>query len=93
MYNEELQDFCSASDIIRVDKTRNVKWAGHVAHNGGDYKCVENSRWKILYVFLLKRLLRRPNQDWQDNIKPGLEEIGCEVEDWIHLAKDGVQWQ
>jgi hypothetical protein len=27
-----------------------------------------------------------------DNIKMGLEEIGCEDVDWIHLAEDRVQW-
>jgi hypothetical protein len=29
----------------------------------------------------------------EDNVKMNLKEIGCEGEDWIHLAQDKVQWQ
>jgi len=30
-HKEELYDLCSSSDIIRVIKSRSMKWAGHVA--------------------------------------------------------------
>jgi hypothetical protein len=29
----------------------------------------------------------------KDNIKMGLQEIGCECEDWIELVQHRVQWQ
>jgi hypothetical protein len=29
----------------------------------------------------------------KDNIKMDLEETGCEGMEWIHVAKDRVQWQ
>jgi len=29
----------------------------------------------------------------EDNVKMNLKEIGCAVEDWIHLAQDKVQWR
>jgi hypothetical protein len=33
------------------------------------------------------------SRGWEDNIKMDLEEIGCEVVDWIHLAQDRDQWR
>jgi hypothetical protein len=36
---------------------------------------------------------RRHKQKWQDNIKMCLKEIGLEVVDLIHLAKDRAQWR
>ena len=35
-----------------------------------------------------KRPLGRPRRRWEDNIKMGLQEVGCAVMDWIDLADD-----
>jgi hypothetical protein len=40
-----------------------------------------------------KRQLRRLRHRWEDNIKLDLREIGINGVNWIHLAKDRVQWQ
>jgi hypothetical protein len=40
-----------------------------------------------------KRSLVRPRSRWEDNIKMDLREIGIDGENWIHLAKDRVQWR
>jgi hypothetical protein len=34
LHNEELNDLYSSSSIIRVIKSRRMKWEGHVAHMG-----------------------------------------------------------
>jgi hypothetical protein len=34
LYNGELNDLCSSPDIVRVIKSRRMRWAGHVAHMG-----------------------------------------------------------
>jgi len=34
LYNEELNDFYSSPDIVRVIKSRRKRWAGHVARMG-----------------------------------------------------------
>jgi hypothetical protein len=34
LHNEELSDLYSSSNIIRVNKSRKVRWAGHVARMG-----------------------------------------------------------
>jgi len=39
-----------------------------------------------------KRPLGRPRRRWQDNIKTDIQEVGCEVMDWIELAQDRDMW-
>ena len=34
LHNEELKDLYSSSDIVRVIKSRRMRWAGHVARMG-----------------------------------------------------------
>jgi len=40
-----------------------------------------------------KRPLGRPRHRREDNIKMGLEEVGCGVMDWIKLAQDRDRWR
>ena len=39
-----------------------------------------------------KRPLGRPSCRWEDNIKIGLQEVGCGGMDWIDLARDRDRW-
>jgi hypothetical protein len=39
------------------------------------------------------RPLRRHKRRWEDNIKVGLQEVGCGGMDWIELAQDRDRWQ
>jgi hypothetical protein len=34
LHNEELHNLCDSPNIVRVIKSRMVRWAGHVAHVG-----------------------------------------------------------
>jgi len=34
LHNEELNDLYPSPDIVRVIKSRKMRWAGHVAHMG-----------------------------------------------------------
>jgi hypothetical protein len=36
--------------------------------------------------------LGRPRRKWEDNIKMGLRELGCENERWMKLIQDRVHW-
>ena len=59
-------------NIVRVIKSRRLRWAGHVAR-------MEEGRsaFKILKGKPTgKRPLGRPMCRWEDNIRMGLEEIG-----------------
>jgi len=40
-----------------------------------------------------KRPLGRPRRRWEDNIKKGLQEMGCGGMDWIELAQDRDRWR
>jgi hypothetical protein len=40
----------------------------------------------LSYNFSPKRPLGRPRRRWEDNIKMGLQEVGCGGMDWIYLA-------
>jgi hypothetical protein len=38
LYNEELREMYSTPSIIRIIKSRRMRWAGHVARMGGEEK-------------------------------------------------------
>jgi hypothetical protein len=40
-----------------------------------------------------KRPLRKLRHRWEDNIKAGLQEVGCGGMDWIELAQDRDRWR
>jgi hypothetical protein len=45
LHNEELLNLHCSPNIIRVVKSRRLRWAGHVASKG-DEKCVQYFGWK-----------------------------------------------
>jgi hypothetical protein len=71
--NEELSDLYSLPNIVRVVKSRRMRWAGHVARIG--------ERRGVCRVFERKpegkRLLGRPRHKWEDNFKIGPQEVEC----------------
>jgi hypothetical protein len=69
--NEELCDLYSSSSIIRIIKSRKMRWAGHVAR-------MEEKRnaYRLLVGKLEgKRPLGRPRRRWVDNIRMDLGEV------------------
>ena len=40
LYNEELNDLYCSPNIVRVIKSRRMKWAGHVARIGEERGCI-----------------------------------------------------
>jgi hypothetical protein len=65
LHNEELFALYSSPNIIRVIKSRRLRWAGYVAHMG--------ERRGAYRTLVLKpegrRPLGRPRRRWEDNIK------------------------
>jgi hypothetical protein len=89
LHNEQLRDLYSSPSIIRIIKSRRMRWAGHVARM--DEK-------RNVYRLLVgkregKRPLGRPRRRWIDNIKMGLLKIGLSVVDSIGLAQDRYGWR
>jgi hypothetical protein len=80
--NEELYALYSSPNIIRVIKSRRLRWAGHVARMGerrGAYRALVGKPEG-------RRPLERPRHRWEDNIKMDLQEVGWGDMDWINLA-------
>jgi hypothetical protein len=45
LHNEELHGLYSSPGIVRVIKARRMRWAGHVAHGGGE-RCMQHFGWE-----------------------------------------------
>jgi hypothetical protein len=77
------------ASIIRIIKSRRMRWAGYVARIGEK---------RNVYRLLVgkpegKRPLGRPRRRWMDNIKMDILKIGLDVVDWIGLAQDRYRWR
>jgi hypothetical protein len=76
----------SSPNIVRVIKSRRMRWVGHVACRG---------EGRGVYRVLVgrpkgKRPLGRPRCTWEDNIMMDLRKIGINGVNWIQLAQDRV---
>jgi hypothetical protein len=72
LHNEELNNLYSSPNIIRVIKSRRMRWTGHVARMGE-----KSGAYRILVGRPEGRpQLGRPRRRWEDNIKMDLREMG-----------------
>jgi hypothetical protein len=46
LHNEELSDLYYVPNIVRVVKSRRMRWVGHVARMGGGERCAQCSGWE-----------------------------------------------
>jgi len=84
LHNEKLYDLYSSPNIVRVIKSRRMRWAGHEARMGE-----ERGVYRVLVGKPKgKRPLGRPKRRWVDNIKMDLQEVGCWYMNWTGLAQD-----
>jgi hypothetical protein len=87
--NEELHDLYSSPSIIRIIKSRRMRWMGHVARMG--------EKKNVCRLLVGKpegrRQLGRQRQMWLDNIRMDLVEVGWGDVDWIGLAQDRDRWR
>jgi len=89
LHNEELNDFYSSPNIVRVIKSRRMRWTGHVARMGE-----ERGVYRVLVEKPEGRKpLGRHRLRWVDNIRTYLQEVGCGFMDWIWLAQDIDRWR
>jgi hypothetical protein len=84
LHNEELRDLYSSPRIIRIIKSRKIRWARHVAQMGEK----RNAYRLLVGKPEVRRPLGRPRRRWVDNIRMDLGEVGWSDVDWIGLAKD-----
>jgi hypothetical protein len=84
LHNDELHNLCSSLNIVRVIKSRKMRWAGHAIRLG---------EGRGVYRVLIgktegKRPLGRPRHRWEDSINLDLREIGMDGTNWIRLVQD-----
>jgi hypothetical protein len=87
LHNEEFHNLYSLPSIIRMIKSRRMRWSVHVAGMGEKFNA---------YRILVgkpegRRLLGRPRRRWVDNIKMDLIQIGWNGMGWIDLTQDRDQ--
>jgi hypothetical protein len=85
----ELRDLYSSPSIIRIIKSRRMRYAGLVA------RMREKRNACRLFVGKPKgkRPLGRRKRRWVDNIRMDLGEAGWRDVEWIGLAKDRNRWR
>ena len=89
LHNEELNDLYSSPNILRVIKSRRMRWVGHVARMGE-----ESGVYRVLVGKPEgRRPLGIPRRGCVDNIRMDLQEVRCRYMDWIGLAQDRDRWR
>jgi hypothetical protein len=89
LHNEEINGLYCSPNILRVIKSKRIRWAEQVARMGetrGAYKVLVGKTE-------VKRQRGRYRQRWEDNIKMDLQEVGCGDVDWTELAQDKDSWR
>jgi len=67
LHNEGLHILYASPNVVRVIKSRRMRWAGHVEHMGG-----MRNTYKNLETPEGKRPLGRPRCKWEGNIRMNL---------------------
>jgi hypothetical protein len=89
LHNEGLHDLYFLPSIIRIIKSRRMRWAVHVARMGE-----KRNAYRLLVGKLEgQRPLGRLRRTWVNNIKIDLLEIVWGGVDWIGLAQDRDKWR
>ena len=84
LHNEELHNLYRSPNIVRVIRSRRLRWVGHIARMEE-----VRSTFKILTGKSTEmRPLGRFRHRWEDNIRMGLKEIDINTRNWIGSAQD-----
>jgi hypothetical protein len=88
LQNNEVHSLYSSPNIVRVFKSRRMRWVEHVTLTGDG---------RSFYRTLVERSeskspVGRPRRRWEYDIKMGLRETRIDGENWIRLAQVRVQW-
>jgi hypothetical protein len=88
LHNDELHNLFSSPSIIRMIKSRRVRWAGYVARMEE-----KSNAYSVLGNQKRKRPLGRPRRRWEDNIGMDPKDVGWSGMDWINLVQHRDQFR
>jgi len=87
IHNEELNDLYCSSNIVRVIKSRRMRWVRYVARTG-----VRRGVYRVLVGKPDgRKTFGRPRRRWGDNIKMDLRELNRQA--WIYMYQDMDRWR
>ena len=89
LHNEELHSLYHSPNVVRVIKSRRLRWAGLVVR-------MEEGRsaFKILTGNPLgKRPIGRPRHRSEDNIRMDFKDMGINAGNWVDSAEDRDYWR
>ena len=84
-----MSDLFRSPNIVRVIKSRRLRWAGHVAR-------MEESRsaFKILTgISEAKRALEKSRRRWEGNIRMDVNKVDVNTRNWVDSAQDKDYWK
>ena len=85
---KEFSDLYSLPSIVRVVKSRRMRWAGYVTLMG-ERRGVHRG---LVGKPEGRRSLGRHRRRWEDKIRNDLPEVGGGFGDWMELAQDMDRW-
>ena len=87
LHNEELHSLYRSPNIVRMIKSRRLRWAGNGMEEG-------RSAFKILTGKPTgKRHFGRPKRKWEDNIRMDLEKMCVNTRDLVDSPQDRDYWR
>ena len=84
LHNVELHCLYGSPNIVRLIKSRRLRWAGHV---------VRMEEGRSVGKPTGKRPLGRPRRRWEDNIRMDLEEICINLGNLVDSSQDRDYWR
>ena len=84
--NDGLHSFYSSPNIVRVIKSRILRWASHVAKMKEGRSAFKN----VTCTPRGKRPLEIPRCRWENNIRIDVKEIGINTKNWVIRLSIGI---
>jgi hypothetical protein len=85
LHNEELHKLYSSPSILRMSKSRRMRWAGHISR----MRKKRNAYRILVEKPEGKRPLGRARRRWVDNIEMGLRGVGLTGLIWLRIGISG----
>ena len=89
LHNEVIHSLYHSSNIVRVVKSRRLRWVGHIAW----LEEVRSAFKTLTDKFTGKRHLGRLRHRWEYNIGMDFIEIWVNMRNWVYLAQDMDYWR